>query len=213
MCTTVHDFVGCLGLLQEVEHAGIRTLRFIPPENAMGSHDDKDPARRNEANRCYCMEQQNFKCFKSGVLNMEPCKRDVMAPLALSMPHFYQAHPAFLEAVDGLSPRKEKHEFYMDVVPEFGFPLAIRPRFQLNVVVGSGVDPGWEVISDMREEIVLPFLWAQDGFDEPSEEMAEDIRFGLDAPDKIPVLVAVVCFVVGGLLLLICIGYSIWRKC
>ncbi len=201
------------GAFQETEHAGIRTLRFIPPPNALGSHKDLNPVRKNEDNRCYCMEEQNFKCFKSGVLNMEPCKRDLMAPLALSMPHFYQAHPSFLEAVEGLSPEKAKHEFFMDVVPEFGFPLAIRPRFQLNVVIGSGVDPGWEAVQDMSEELVLPFLWAQDGFDEPSQEMAEDIQFGLEASEQIPLLAAVVCFALGGILLLFCIGYTIWRKC
>ena len=61
-----------------------------------------------------------------------------MAPLALSMPHFYQADQGFRDAIDGMKPEKEKHEFFMDVVPEFGFPLAIRPRFQLNVVI-SGI--------------------------------------------------------------------------
>jgi hypothetical protein len=28
--------------------------------------------------------------------------------------------------VSGLNPEKEKHQFFIDVVPEFGFPLAIR---------------------------------------------------------------------------------------
>ncbi len=56
----------------------------------MGAHDDTDPDRRNEDNACYCLKNQKFKCFKSGVLNMEPCKRADKAPLALSMPHFYQ---------------------------------------------------------------------------------------------------------------------------
>ncbi len=56
----------------------------------MGAHDDPDPERRNPANKCFCMEEQGFTCFKSGVLNMEPCKRDTKAPLALSYPHFYQ---------------------------------------------------------------------------------------------------------------------------
>ncbi len=56
----------------------------------MGAHDDPDPAFRNEDNECYCLEDEDFQCFGSGVLNMEPCKRDVKAPLALSFPHFYQ---------------------------------------------------------------------------------------------------------------------------
>ena len=38
----------------------------------------------------------------------------------------FQADESFREAVVGLSPVKEKHEFFIDVVPEFGFPLAIR---------------------------------------------------------------------------------------
>ena len=28
---------------------------------------------------------------KSGVMDMKPCKRDSMAPVALSQPHFYNA--------------------------------------------------------------------------------------------------------------------------
>jgi len=195
--------------VQEVEHGGVNTLRFIPPPNAMGSHDDVDSDRRNEANECYCVD--GYPCFESGVLNMEPCKRESSAPLALSMPHFYQADPVFREAVGGMEPSKEKHEFYVDVVPEFGFPLAIRPRFQLNIVIGSDT-VNWEPVSRMRNRIVLPFLWAQDGFDEPTEDMADQIRFGLDAPEKLPLFGAVLLFVVGGVLLLICFVYLIWYR-
>jgi hypothetical protein len=36
----------------------------------------------------------------------------------------------------------------------------------------------------LQKELVLPFLWAQDGFDQPSESMAKGIRFGLDIPAK-----------------------------
>ena len=75
---------------------------------------------------------------------MEPCKRSPDlpkgAPIALSFPHFYQTDPSFLSAVSGLSPDKEKHQFYVDVAPEFGFPLAIRPRFQLNAIIKKDKD-------------------------------------------------------------------------
>ena len=207
MCRTIN-----MEYEKDIEHAGINSYRFIPPRNAMGRHDDPDPEVRNEANECYCLEDEKFRCFKSGVMNMEPCKRDVHAPLALSMPHFYQADQSFLDAVEGLNPEKEKHQFYIDAVPEFGFPLAIRPRFQLNVVIGRSIDPGWSVISGMRDEIVLPFLWAQDGFDEPSVELADAIAFGLAAPDKLPLLIAVALFALGGVMLLAALGYFIWRK-
>ena len=44
------------------------------------------------------------------------------------------------DAVEGLAPDKERHQFYVDVLPEFGFPLAIRPRFQLNAVIRRDTD-------------------------------------------------------------------------
>ena len=66
-------------------------FRFIPPSNALGVPEDSDTTRANPDNSCYCMASEGFKCHKSGVLNMGPCKRDDMGPpLALSMPHFYQ---------------------------------------------------------------------------------------------------------------------------
>ena len=82
-------------VLQDETHADIKTLRYIPPLNAMGAHDDANPAVKNTENECYCMEDEGFDCFKSGVLNMEPCKRDTHAPLALSFPHFYEADQSF----------------------------------------------------------------------------------------------------------------------
>lgn len=178
----------------------------------MGAHDDPDPEKKNPDNECFCLEDEGFKCYKSGVLNMEPCKRDTQAPLALSMPHFYNAHPDYQNAVGGLSPNKEDHQFFLDVVPEFGFPLAIRPRFQLNILIGRYASSSWNKIQNMQEELLLPFLWAQDGFDEPSEVMAEKIKMGLGAPKKIPLLGAVVCLFIGALLMAICLGYFFWQR-
>ena len=107
--------------------------------NVFFRHDDPDPTRKNTENECYCLQDESpkFKCLPSGAMYMEPCKREDQAPVALSMPHFYQADPILRERVGGMTPNKEKHQFYMDVVPQFGFPLAIRPRFQLNVVISG----------------------------------------------------------------------------
>merc|ERR1711892_1178525 len=124
---------------KDTQHLGLTSYRFMPPPNAMGSHTDTDPAKNNPDNSCFCLKEEGFSCFKSGVFNMEPCKRTqelpLGAPSALSYPHFYEPDQPFLDAVDGLKPNKEEHQFYVDVVPEFGFPLAIRPRFQLNAII------------------------------------------------------------------------------
>jgi hypothetical protein len=39
------------------------------------------------------------------------------APAYLSFPHFYQADPALLDAVEGLKPEKEKHQTYFLIQP------------------------------------------------------------------------------------------------
>jgi len=164
------------------EHAGMETYRYIPNINQFGYPHDEDPEVRNEENGCYCVE--GFTCFKYGVFNLEPCKRkpDLPrgAPVALSYPHFYQAHPSFREAVVGLEPNKTKHEFYIDVEPTFGFPLAIRPRFQLNAIMRK--DPKVTVLSEFVDELVVPFLWFQDGFSEPSEEMVNAMKLDMKVP-------------------------------
>ena len=137
----------------DTEHLGLTSYRFIPPPNAMGSHTDPDPVKNNPDNSCFCLKDKGFQCFKSGVFNMAPCKvtPDLPkgAPIALSYPHFYEADQSFLDAVVGLKPNKTEHQFYVDVVPEFGFPLAIRPRFQLNAIIRKHED-----IDIMRFDIV-----------------------------------------------------------
>jgi len=193
------------------EHAGMETYRYIPNINQFGYPHDEEPEVRNEENGCYCLE--GFTCFKYGVFNLEPCKRkpDLPrgAPVALSYPHFYQAHPSFREAVVGLEPNKTKHEFYIDVEPTFGFPLAIRPRFQLNAIMRK--DPAVDVLSGFVDELVVPFLWAQDGFSEPSEEMANAMKLGL----KVPGLAVVAGAALTGLgLVMVALGllFIIWQR-
>lgn len=203
-----------LSYVENVEHAGIRTLRFVPKPNALGSHDDADETRRNPENECFCMKEEGFTCFKSGVYDMGPCKRTadrpMGAPIALSAPHFYQADPSFREAVIGMKPDKEKHQFYVDVVPEFGFPLAIRPRFQLNAILRA--DKEVPAIANFPAETVVPFLWAQDGYSEPSVPMADKIRTGVGAPAKISKLGGIGFLAIGAVMMLASLCWFWWSN-
>jgi hypothetical protein len=49
-----------------------------------------------------------------------------------------------------------------------------RPRFQLNLILFR--EKAVPELSNMVEEIVMPFMWAEDGFGEPSEPMAAAIK-------------------------------------
>ena len=132
---------------KDTDHQGLTSYRFIPPQNSMGSHTDPDSNIRNTDNSCFCIKEEGFSCFKSGVLNLEPVFRTMAKqygrngyPFAISFPHFYDADQVFLDSVDGLKPSKERHQFYVDVHPESGLPLAFRPRYQLNTIIRKDSD-------------------------------------------------------------------------
>ena len=95
-----------------MEQNGVQGIRYVTKHNFLGSHKDPNSEFYNPDNACYCLEDESptFKCFKSGVMDMKPCKRDSMAPVALSQPHFYNADQSFLDAVEGMRPSKEKHQ-------------------------------------------------------------------------------------------------------
>lgn len=196
---------------KEVKHEGVNTYRFAPPSNALGSPHDKDPLMRNKGNQCYCMSHENFRCFKSGVFNLAPCKKEELyPPIALSMPHFYQADPSFIDAVVGLSPDKKRHQFYLDVVPEFGYPFALKPRLQLNLQIFKF--DLWTPTSNLTDELVLPVLWLEEGFDSPSQEIVDQTQGILFIQELIPTMLNVLCLVIGGLMFGASVAFYFVRK-
>ena len=68
------------------------------------------------------------------------------------------------------------------------------------------------MLSNFVDELVLPFLWAEDGFSEPSVEMAAAIQFGLAAPGKLSMLGGAALLVVGGGMLLAAMGWGLWVR-
>lgn len=62
---------------------------------------------------CYCADPA--KCQLPGTLDIGKCKFD--APVYISFPHFYQASQSYINAIEGLSPKKEIHEFNMALEP------------------------------------------------------------------------------------------------
>ena len=62
------------------------------------------------------------------------------------------------------------------------------------------------------DELVLPFLWAQDGFSEPSEEMASAIKFGLAAPATVSSIGGGGLVATGLVMILTGLGWIFWDK-
>ncbi|XP_022700951.1 scavenger receptor class B member 1-like isoform X2 [Varroa jacobsoni] len=85
-----------------------------------------------EENQCFCSKKKGKdpECFPNGVL-------DLNAPIVVSLPHLLYASPSITEAVEGLSPDPQLHEFFMDVEPSMGIPLRVSAKVQMNVIVDA----------------------------------------------------------------------------
>ena len=85
----------------------------------------------NPANQGFCPNG----CFPSGILDASVCKDTPVAVPAIvaSEPHFYQGDPALVDNVGGLRPNKREHATFFDIEPNFGLPLQLNVRLQLNV--------------------------------------------------------------------------------
>ncbi|XP_059682821.1 lysosome membrane protein 2 isoform X2 [Gavia stellata] len=105
--------------------AGIPTYRFVPSAMVFAN------TTVNPDNAGFCVPPGN--CPGTGVLNVSVCKQG--APIFLSAPHFYQADQKFIEDIEGMHPKKEDHETFLDINPLTGLVLQAAKRMQINVHV------------------------------------------------------------------------------
>ncbi|XP_055642568.1 protein peste [Toxorhynchites rutilus septentrionalis] len=90
----------------------------------------------------------------SGVLNISACRFGT--PVFMSFPHYYGADEYYLKQVEGLSPDKSKHQFYMTMEPTTGIPLEVAARFQLNILIEP--HPNIALYEGVKR-VFLPVLW------------------------------------------------------
>lgn len=67
-------------------------------------------------NKCFCPKIDGSRvCPPAGLFNISACNYG--SPLLSSFPHFYGADKSLLKQIDGLNPRQEDHESYVDIHP------------------------------------------------------------------------------------------------
>jgi scavenger receptor class B protein 1 len=87
---------------------------------------DMFPGTKYPENKCFC----NGDCFPSGVFNVSSCRYGI--PGFGSLPHFYKADPHYTNSIEGMQPKKEKHEFYAVLEPvssHIKFSQNVEPYF------------------------------------------------------------------------------------
>ncbi|KAI8042355.1 hypothetical protein M5D96_003667 [Drosophila gunungcola] len=108
-------------------------------------------------------------CMPVGVINIGPCAFN--ASVYMSYPHFYLADPSFLEAIDGLQPEREKHEFFMTLEPNAGVPMDVGGGFQANYYMEPIPDI---TIYENIPRVMIPMMWAEERV-RVTEEIAADV--------------------------------------
>ncbi|XP_035196634.1 scavenger receptor class B member 1 isoform X2 [Oxyura jamaicensis] len=137
---------------QSGEFKGVPTYRFVAPKTLFANGTDYPP------NEGFC------PCRQSGIQNVSTCRLN--APMFISHPHFYNADPSLVDAVEGLHPSKEHHALFLDVHPMTGIPMNCSIRLQLNQYLKqvSGI-----IQTGKIKPVVLPLLWfAESGYIEGS---------------------------------------------
>ncbi|KAM4649497.1 scavenger receptor class B member 1 [Amazona ochrocephala] len=121
---------------------GVPTYRFVAPKTLFANGTDYPP------NEGFC------PCMQSGIQNVSSCRLN--APMFISHPHFYNADPALLDAVEGLHPNKDQHALFLDVHPLTGIPMNCSIKLQLNLYIKrvSGI-----IQTGRIKPVVLPLLW------------------------------------------------------
>lgn len=107
---------------KDVDFGGLDSKRFVTGLSF------SDNGTRLTDNQCYC----NGECVPSGLLNLTACRYG--APVFLSLPHFYNVDPSVQQQIAGMSPTKEKHDFYVTIEP-----VSRKPYCKANSCVTSGV--------------------------------------------------------------------------
>jgi len=142
-----------------VDPNGLTGYRFVPPSNVFGTPD------QNKDNACFCKNPNGACDTPSGVFNVSICQFG--SPVMLSWPHFFQADPKLINAIDGLKPNRAKHQMSIDIQPTTGSGLGGKVRSQINIQM-SKVE-GVKQAEGLRD-LLLPVVWFSDDIDEVSDE-------------------------------------------
>lgn len=135
------------------------------------------------------------KCFStgesvpSGVMNVSSCRYG--SPVFMSFPHYYGGDPYYLNQVEGMSPSRDKHEFYMTLEPMTGIPLDVAARLQINMLIRPIANVS---LYQNAPYMFFPVLWFEQKVMIPAD-MASEIKTVVTMPVTGYMAIAIVFFI------------------
>lgn len=180
-----------LSYTKDVKLRDIPLYRFNAPKEVFMN------VKENPANKGFCVPSEN--CLAGGLLNVESCRDG--APVVFSQPHFLDADPPVINAVNGVHPDHDRHSTVIDVEPYTGAALNAAKKLQVNIELRK--------ISHITEtehlaHVVLPVLWLNESA-MVDKELADEFKSKLQTPMLIIHVAIYVAIGIGGLLILITI--------
>ena len=150
---------------EQVTTYGIPSLRYKFTPDAFNYSDTQ--------NKCFCPKIDGSRvCPPAGLFNISACNYG--SPLLSSFPHFYGADKSLLKQIDGLNPRQEDHESYVDIHPRIAVPMAGWSRLQMNLEVRRAIAVPF--LGKLKDGMILPLIWMEIGVDEVPESIVEVLQ-------------------------------------
>lgn len=124
-------------------------------------------------NFCYCDEGKcppngvfsagqclDVRIFKSGSMKFQLIRLSFQnLPIFISFPHFLHGNSSLLEPFEGLNPKEDSHESFVDLNTRFGIPMNASMKFQLNLQLkksGTFIPIFW---FEMVVDNLPPVIW------------------------------------------------------
>jgi len=130
------------------EHNGLPVTKF-----AVNATSTFGNATTNPENVCYNAN------LPAGVHNSTGCKDEGILPVFVSLPHFLDADPSYLDQFQegSLSPDTEKHSAAMIMQDNTSIPIRIQMRLQIIMHIRRNVNMGKNF--DKLRDTFLPLMW------------------------------------------------------
>jgi len=170
------------------------TIKGIPTYKYSAGKEMFDNGTLLKENKCYC----KGNCRPSGVIDMSGCRMGL--PIYISLPHFYNGDPSYVDAIDGLKPEKDVHEFYFALEPSLGIISDTAARIQMNVWLEP--IPSYAIFENVPK-VMFPIFWTENVVP-IYDDYASSIRLILMLP-HINKTVSMYLIILGAF----CIGYVI----
>lgn len=137
---------------KEDEFRGIPTLKYKIAE------EEWQPPTHNPENACYCIHKTRpERCAYYGIMDVAGCFGG--SPFVITLPHFLRVDPYITDRVEGLDPQADKHDFFLKIKQDLGFPIEAKVRLQFNVRIEQ--TPFLRGFSNLKDTII-PLIWFED---------------------------------------------------